>query len=86
MEQDQGKNENPMWELCTCKLCLNICVGESGERLTWAAKVLEQLPSQTPVFFKSRYAVNPLTSEEMKRLLFTAQFVEPKQKKYWRKV
>lgn len=39
------------------KLCLNICVGESGDRLTQAAKVLEQLTGQTPVYSKARYTV-----------------------------
>lgn len=39
------------------KLCLNICVGESGDRLTCAAKVLEQLTGQTPIYSKARYTV-----------------------------
>jgi large subunit ribosomal protein L11e len=35
----------------------DICVGESGDRLTRASKVLEQLTGQTPVTSKARYTV-----------------------------
>ena len=39
------------------KLVVSICVGESGDRLTKASRVLESLTEQKPVFSKARYTI-----------------------------
>jgi len=57
MAEEAEVKLNAMKMLKLDKLCVNICVGESGDRLTRAAKVLKQLTGQEPVFSKARYTV-----------------------------
>mmetsp|Transcript_11446 Transcript_11446/g.20825 ORF Transcript_11446/g.20825 Transcript_11446/m.20825 type:complete len:177 (-) Transcript_11446:36-566(-) len=49
--------KNVMKDIKVDKMILNCCVGESGDRLTRAARVLEQLTGQQPCFSKARYTV-----------------------------
>eukprot|EP00187_Rhodella_violacea_P003741 CAMPEP_0174886972 /NCGR_PEP_ID=MMETSP0167-20121228/2191_1 /TAXON_ID=38298 /ORGANISM="Rhodella maculata, Strain CCMP736" /LENGTH=176 /DNA_ID=CAMNT_0016123219 /DNA_START=25 /DNA_END=555 /DNA_ORIENTATION=- len=57
MGSGRKRPNNPMRELKVDKLVLNCCVGESGDRLTRASRVLEQLTGQTPVLSKSRLTI-----------------------------
>lgn len=52
LEMATDKNKNVMKELKVDKLVINCCIGESGDRLTRAAKVLEQLTDKKPVYSK----------------------------------
>lgn len=43
------------------KLVINCCVGESGDKLTRAARVLEQLTGQKPVYSKGKLSLQSTT-------------------------
>ena len=51
------KDTNPMREIVVKKLCINCCVGESGDRLIRASRVIEQLCGQSPLFSRSRLTI-----------------------------
>lgn len=57
MSAEQVAKSNPMRSVKIEKLCINLCVGESGDRLTRASKVIEQLTGQEPVSSKARFTV-----------------------------
>ena len=52
-----AKEANPSRKIFVEKLILNCCVGESGDRLTRAGRVLHQLTGHDPLFSKARYTV-----------------------------
>ena len=59
MDQQKKKEkfDNKMRDIKVEKLVLNLCTGESGDKLTKAAKVLLDLTDQTPVESKAAYTI-----------------------------
>ena len=63
MVSQEEKAKNPLRQLKVDKLIINCCVGESGDRLTRAAKVLEQLTDKKPVYSKGLFHLNHRSEE-----------------------
>jgi large subunit ribosomal protein L5 len=55
--EEAGEKINPMGRLRLGKVTLHICVGNNWERLQKAAKLLEDLTGQKPVFKKAKKTI-----------------------------
>jgi len=64
----KGKGENAMRDVKIVKLVVNICVGESGDKLTKASKVLEDLSGQKPVLSKARFTIRSFSIKRNEKI------------------
>jgi large subunit ribosomal protein L11e len=62
------KYDNKMREIKIEKLILNLCTGESGDKLTKAAKVLQDLTGQVPVESKARYTIRSFSIKRNEKI------------------
>merc|ERR1719463_262763 len=57
MAQERNKDDNVMKNIAIDKLVINCSVGEGGDKILKAAKVLKDLTGQEPVISKCRYTI-----------------------------
>ena len=62
------KFDNKMREIKIEKLILNLCTGEGGDKLTKAAKVLEDLTGQKPVESKAKYTIRTFSIKRNEKI------------------
>jgi len=62
------KFDNKMREIKIEKLILNLCTGESGDKLTKAAKVLQDLTGQVPVESKARFTIRSFSIKRNEKI------------------
>ena len=67
-QKKKEKFDNKMREIKIEKLILNLCTGESGDKLTKAAKVLTDLTGQTPVESKARYTIRSFSIKRNEKI------------------
>lgn len=68
LQKKKEKFDNKMRDVFVEKLVLNLCTGESGDKLTKAAKVLSDLTNQRPVESKARYTVRSFSIKRNEKI------------------
>lgn len=67
-QKKKDKFDNKMREIKIEKLILNLCTGEGGDKLTKAAKVLEDLTGQKPVESKARFTIRSFSIKRNEKI------------------
>merc|ERR1711998_158755 len=67
-DRKKEKHGNKMREIKIEKLIINLCTGESGDKLTKAAKVLKDLTGQEPVESKARYTIRSFSIKRNEKI------------------